>query len=418
MEIKRESQLQKLISSKHNGMIKIITGMRRCGKSYMLFVLFYKHLLECGVDKNHIIKIDLEDRRSQVLRDPDALLDYMDNHIKDDKMHYFLIDEIQHVIDFEDVLNSFLKIDNVDIYVTGSNSKFLSTDIITEFRGRGDEIRLRPLNFEEFLSVWNGSKEKALEEYMLYGGLPKVATLPNAEKKMDYLRTIFAKTYITDIKERYKIKNDDDLDELIDIIASGIGGLTNPSKLERTFHSVKHSDISHTTIKSYLDMLQDVFLIEKSIRFDIKGKKYIDTPAKYYFNDLGLRNARIYFRQFEETHLMENLIYNELRYRDIAVDVGVVIVNAKNSNGVSMRKQLEVDFVCNKGSHKYYIQSAFRLPTAEKREQEVRSLNNINDNFKKFVITDDLISRYQDDNGIIYLNIYEFLTNPNSLNDN
>ena len=415
MEIRRDIHLKKLIDSKHNGMIKVVTGVRRCGKSYLLFNLFCHHLKEAGIAADHIIKVDLEDRRNKELRDPDALLRYIDSHMTDQQMYYILLDEVQHVNEFEDVLNSYLKIENADVYVTGSNSRFLSTDVITEFRGRGDEIKIAPLCFREFMSVYQGTKEKGLEEYMLYGGLPKVLDYPTVERKIEYLKSLFKKTYLTDIKERYKIKNDDDLEELIDIVASSIGGLTNPSKLENTFQTVKHSNITHTTIKSYLDMLQDVFLIERSVRYDIKGRKYIDTPAKYYFSDLGLRNARINFRQYEETHLMENLIYNELRLRGMSVDVGVVVKNEKDANGVSVRKQLEVDFVCNQGSQRYYIQSALRLPSEEKREQEVRSLKSINDSFRKFVITEDLISRYQDNEGITYMNIYEFLLDENSL---
>ena len=415
MVIKRDIHLKKLIDSKHNGMIKVVTGVRRCGKSYLLFNLFCHHLKEAGIAADHIIKVDLEDRRNKELRDPDALLRYIDSHMTDQQMYYILLDEVQHVNEFEDVLNSYLKIENADVYVTGSNSRFLSTDVITEFRGRGDEIKIAPLCFREFMSVYQGTKEKGLEEYMLYGGLPKVLGYPTVERKIEYLKSLFKKTYLTDIKERYKIKNDDDLEELIDIVASSIGGLTNPSKLENTFQTVKHSNITHTTIKSYLDMLQDVFLIERSVRYDIKGRKYIDTPAKYYFSDLGLRNARINFRQYEETHLMENLIYNELRLRGMSVDVGVVVKNEKDANGVSVRKQLEVDFVCNQGSQRYYIQSALRLPSEEKREQEVRSLKSINDSFRKFVITEDLISRYHDNEGITYMNIYEFLLDENSL---
>ena len=415
MVIKRDIHLKKLIDSKHNGMIKVVTGVRRCGKSYLLFNLFCHHLKEAGIADDHIIKVDLEDRRNKELRDPDALLRYIDSHMTDQQMYYILLDEVQHVNEFEDVLNSYLKIENADVYVTGSNSRFLSTDVITEFRGRGDEIKIAPLCFREFMSVYQGTREKGLEEYMLYGGLPKVLDYPTVERKIEYLKSLFKKTYLTDIKERYKIKNDDDLEELIDIVASSIGGLTNPSKLENTFLTVKHSNITHTTIKSYLDMLQDVFLIERSVRYDIKGRKYIDTPAKYYFSDLGLRNARINFRQYEETHLMENLIYNELRLRGMSVDVGVVVKNEKDANGVSVRKQLEVDFVCNQGSQRYYIQSALRLPSEEKREQEVRSLKSINDSFRKFVITEDLISRYHDNEGITYMNIYEFLLDENSL---
>ena len=415
MVIKRDIHLKKLIDSKHNGMIKVVTGIRRCGKSYLLYNLFCQHLKESGITDDHIIKVDLEDRRNKELRDPDALLRYIDSRMTDEQMYYILLDEVQHVNDFEDVLNSYLKIENADVYVTGSNSRFLSTDVITEFRGRGDEIRIAPLCFREFMSVYQGTKEKGLEEYMLYGGLPKILDYPVIERKMKYLKSLFRKTYLTDIKERYKIKNDDDLEELIDIVASSIGGLTNPSKLENTFQTVKHSNITHTTIKSYLDMLQDVFLIERSVRYDIKGRKYIDTPSKYYFSDLGLRNARINFRQYEETHLMENLIYNELRLRGMSVDVGVVVKNEKDANGMSVRKQLEVDFVCNQGSQRYYIQSALRLPSDEKREQEVRSLKSINDSFRKFVITEDMISRYQDNEGITYMNIYEFLLDENSL---
>ena len=415
MVIKRDIHLNKLIDSKHNGMIKVVTGIRRCGKSYLLFNLFCQHLKEAGITDDHIIKVDLEDRRNKELRDPDALLRYIDSRMTDQQMYYILLDEVQHVNDFEDVLNSYLKIENADVYVTGSNSRFLSTDVITEFRGRGDEIRIAPLCFREFMTVYQGTKEKGLEEYMLYGGLPKILDYPIIERKMEYLKSLFRETYLTDIKERYKIKNDEDLEDLIDIVASSIGGLTNPSKLENTFQTEKHSNITHTTIKSYLDMLQDVFLIERSVRYDIKGRKYIDTPAKYYFSDLGLRNARINFRQYEETHLMENLIYNELRLRGMSVDVGVVVKNEKDANGVSVRKQLEVDFVCNQGSQRYYIQSALRLPSEEKREQEVRSLKSINDSFRKFVITEDLISRYQDNEGITYMNIYEFLLDENSL---
>ncbi len=415
MVIKRDIHLKKLIDSKHNGMIKVVTGVRRCGKSYLLFNLFCHHLKEAGIADDHIIKVDLEDRRNKELRDPDALLRYIDSHMTNQQMYYILLDEVQHVNEFEDVLNSYLKIENADVYVTGSNSRFLSTDVITEFRGRGDEIKISPLCFREFMSVYQGTREKGLEEYMLYGGLPKVLDYPTMERKMEYLKNLFRKTYLTDIKERYKIKNDDDLEELIDIVASSIGGLTNPSKLENTFQTVKHSNITHATIKSYLDILQDVFLIERSVRYDIKGRKYIDTPAKYYFSDLGLRNARINFRQYEETHLMENLIYNELRLRGMSVDVGVVVKNEKDANGVSVRKQLEVDFVCNQGSQRYYIQSALRLPSEEKREQEVRSLKSINDSFRKFVITEDLISRYHDNEGITYMNIYEFLLDENSL---
>lgn len=415
MIINRDIHLQKLIEGKHNGMIKVVTGIRRSGKSFLLFNLFAQHLKESGVMPDHIVTIDLENRRNKALRDPDALLEYIDNKMKDKGMYYIFIDEIQHVKEFEDVLNSYLKVENADIYVTGSNSKFLSKDVITEFRGRGDEIKITPLTFREYMTVFEGNREKGLEQYLLYGGLPKVALLQEPAKKISYLKSLFSKVYLTDIKERYKIKNDDDLSELTDVLASSIGGLTNPTKLENTFATVKHSKITHQTIKSYLEILQEVFLLERSVRYDIKGRKYIDTPCKYYFTDLGLRNARIGFRQYEVTHLMENLIYNELRARGIEVDVGVVTQNIKDENGVSQRKQLEVDFVCNIGGSKYYIQSALRLQTEEKREQEIRSLKAIDDNFRKYVITEEPITSYQDDNGVIYMNLFEFLLNENSL---
>ena len=415
MEIKRDLYLNKLIMSMHNGMIKIVTGIRRCGKSYLLFNLFSDYLKSQGVDEGHIIKVDLEDRRNKKLRNPDALLEYIDAHITKEGMHYVMLDEVQWVEEFEDVLNSYLKIPNVDVYVTGSNSKFLSSDVITEFRGRGDEIKVAPLSFSEYFSVFNGSKQEAMEEYLTFGGLPKIATMRGNEEKMKYLQTLFNKTYITDILERYKIKNEEELEELINILASSIGGLINPNKLVKTFKSVKNVSISPNTLSFYLEILQEVFMVEKSIRYDIKGKKYIDTPAKYYFADLGLRNARINFRQYEVTHLMENLIYNELRIRELFVDIGVVVVNTKDEEGKSQRKQLEVDFVCNQGSKRCYIQSALRLPNEEKREQELRSLMNISDNFQKFIITEDSIKRYQDENGVVFMNIYEFLLDKESL---
>lgn len=415
MEIKRDLYLNRLIGGMHNGMIKVVTGIRRCGKSYLLFHLFADYLKSQGVDDKHIIKVDLEDRRNKELRNPDALLEYIDARISEDGMHYVMLDEVQHVDEFEDVLNSYLKIPNVDVYVTGSNSKFLSKDVITEFRGRGDEIKIAPLSFSEFFSVFNGTREQALEEYFTFGGLPKIATISDDIEKMRYLNGLFETTYITDILERYGIKNNAELEELINIVASSIGGLINPTKLVNTFKTVKKVSISANTVKSYLDILQDVFMIEKSIRYDIKGKKYIDTPAKYYFADLGLRNSRINFRQYEVTHLMENLIYNELRVRGLSVDVGVVVLNTKNEKGKSQRKQLEVDFVCNQGSKRCYIQSALRLPTGEKLEQELRSLINITDSFQKFVITENPIKRYQNDAGVVFMNIYDFLINEDSL---
>ena len=407
--IKRDFYLQKIKNKMHNGMIKVITGIRRCGKSFILFDIFPEYLKETGVDDSHIIKIDLEDRRNKSLRNPDALLSYIDGKMQDDKMYYILLDEVQHVPEFEDVLNSYLKIKNADVYVTGSNSRFLSKDVITEFRGRGDEIRIKPLSFSEFVSAYNGSKEEALKEYILYGGLPIVALTKEPIEKEKYLKDLFETTYLSDIKERYHIKNDTEMGELISIVASSIGGLTNPTKLVNTFKSVKNIDISKNTIISYLEMLQDVFMIEKSDRYDIKGKKYINTPAKYYFEDMGLRNARLNFRQIEETHLMENLIYNELRRRGWSVDVGEVVVN-EVVDGKKMRKQLEVDFVCNLGYRRLYIQSAYSIADDNKREQELRPLRNINDSFRKIIIVWDNIARYQNNDGVLYVNIFDFLT--------
>ncbi|GHT57937.1 ATPase [Bacteroidia bacterium] len=416
MKIERDIHLNKLIARKHNGMIKVVTGIRRSGKSYLLFTLFHNYLKGKGVDENHIIKVDLEDRRRKALRNPDELLAFIDAKIMDEQMYYVLLDEVQLVKEFEDVLNSFLKIRNVDVYVTGSNAKFLSKDVITEFRGRGDEVKIYPLCFREFMSAKpENNREVMLMEYMTYGGLPQTVTMETSAQKEDYLKGLFTHTYLKDIKERYKIKHDDDLGELINVIASSIGGLTNPLKLQNTFKSVKKSSLSFDTIKHYLDLLQDAFLLEKAVRYDIKGKKYIDTPAKYYFEDLGLRNARLNFRQTEQTHLMENLIYNELRLRGLSVDVGQVVVNTKDGNGVSQRKQLEVDFVCNRGFKRYYIQSALALPTQEKIEQEFDSLLHITDSFQKIVITGGLTPTYQNDDGIIVMNIFDFLLNENSL---
>lgn len=417
MEIKRDLHLNKLIGSKHNGMIKVVTGIRRCGKSYLLFTLFRNYLIAEGVKPDHIITVDLEDRRNRSLRNPDELLQYIDSRITDSDMYYILLDEIQLVDEFEDVLNSYLKVPNADVYATGSNSRFLSTDVITEFRGRGDEIRIAPLSFGEFLSVKNGvPQEKAFIEYCTYGGLPVVALTDDPKKKSKYLKDLFAKTYLTDIKERYRIKNDSDLEELINITASSIGSLTNQTKIANTFASVKQSAISHHTIKNYLDMLQDAFLLSKAERYDIKGRKYIGTPSKYYFTDMGLRNARINFRQVEMTHIMENVIYNELLLRGMDVDVGVLTYNTKDTNGVSQRKQLEVDFVCNEGSKRCYIQSAYRLDSQEKMEQEIRSLRGIADSFMKIVITESPTIRHQNDDGILFIDIYDFLLDPNSLN--
>ena len=411
MEIKRDYHLQRLVSRKHNGMVKVVTGMRRSGKSYLLFTIFYKHLLEEGVADDHIVRIDLEDRLNKALRNPDELLTYVRSRIKDENMYYILLDEVQHVNEFEDVLNSMLHIGNADVYVTGSNAKFLSKDVITEFRGRGDEVNIRPLGFKEFLSARPSlGKEDALREYMTYGGLPQTVTMQTVEQKENYLKSLFTNTYLLDIKERYNIKNDDDLEELISMLASGIGGLVSAKKLQDTFHSVKKSAISYETIKRYLDMLQDAFILERAVRYDIKGRRYISTTSKYYFEDLGLRNARINFRQSERTHLLENMIYNELRLRGFSVDVGEVSVNGKNSEGKSYRSTLEVDFVCNSGYKRHYIQSALALPTQEKMEQELNSLRRINDDFQKILIVGDAMQpTYQNEDGILILNVYDFL---------
>lgn len=416
MEIKRDIHLNRIIARKGNGMIKVITGMRRCGKSYLLFTLFYNYLKEHGIDDAHIIKVDLEDRRNAALRNPDALLQYIDSRMTDSLPYFILLDEVQFVREFEDVLNSYLKIPNADVYVTGSNAKFLSKDVITEFRGRGDEIHITPLSFQEFSSVKEGSQESLLMEYLTYGGLPQVAAMTDSQQKIEYLKNLFTHTYIRDIKERYDIQKDDDLEELISLIASNIGSLTNPTKLENSFKSVKRSVLSKDTIKIYLDLLQDAFLIEKSTRYDIKGKKYIDTPSKYYFTDLGLRNARLNFRQTESTHLMENAIYNELRLRGLSVDVGQIVIQKSVEDGKRQRSTLEVNFVCNQGYKRYYIQSAYALPTEEKKEQELNSLLKINDSFPKIVIVGTPTPTYQTEEGITIMNVYDFLMNTNSLN--
>lgn len=404
-----------MIASKHDGMIKVITGVRRCGKSFLLFNLFVEHLRDAGVDDKHIIMVDLESRRNKSLRDPDALLEYIDGKIKDGKMHYVLLDEIQYVAEFEDVLNSYLKMRNVDVYVTGSNSKLLSKDVITEFRGRGHEIKVAPLSFREFMSARTGDRYALLEEYLTYGGLPQVVCTESIDGKKEYLRSLFANVYMRDIKERYGIQRDGDLEELIDVVASSIGSLTNPSKIEHTFRSVKNSHISNDTIKTYLDLLEDAFLIEKAVRYDIKGRKYIDTPLKYYFEDLGLRNARLNFRQVEFTHLMENCIFNELRMRGMSVDVGQVNITRTGDNGKQQRSSLEVDFVCNVGYKRYYIQSAYALPTQDKIEQEYNSLRRIKDGFPKYVIQGTPSAKYMNEDGITIMNVFEFLMDENSL---
>ena len=396
-------------------MIKVVTGVRRCGKSYLLFNLFYDYLRALGVEDNHIIRLALDDRMNQHLRNPDALCDYVHKTIQDDKDYYILLDEVQFVSEFEDVLNSFLHISNADTYVTGSNAKFLSKDVITEFRGRGDEVRIYPLNFKELMQVYKGDKYTAFEEYMTYGGLPQVVLMEDAEQRTNYLKNLFAQTYIVDIVDRYGIKHDSELADVINIVASSIGGLINPSKIADTFKSVNQISISRNTINSYLDYLSDSFLIEKSMRYDVKGRKYIGTPYKCYFVDCGLRNARLNFRQIEKTHLMENVIYNELRVRGFSIDVGSVVTRSTDTEGNRKQTQYEVDFVCNMGSKRYYIQSAYRFDTEEKEKQEKASLINIGDSFKKIVIVGSPSIIHRNDDGIVTMSIYDFLLNDNSL---
>lgn len=414
MEIKRDIYLRKLIDRMNNGLVKVVTGIRRCGKSYLLFELFYKHLKEQSVDDKHIIKLALDDRKNKNYRNPDALYDYVASQIVDDKQYYILLDEVQYVDEFEDVLNGFLHIKNADTYVTGSNAKFLSKDIITEFRGRGDEIHISPLSFKEFYSVFDGNKEDAWKEYSLYGGLPKILEYKTDADKVSYLKNIFEETYLTDIKDRHKIRNDAELTELLDILSSSIGSLTNPKKLSDTFKSVKQVSIHPDTLNNYLEYLVDSYLISQSKRYDIKGKKYINTPSKYYFTDMGLRNARLNFRQYEETHIMENVIYNELNIMGFNLDVGVVEYS-KNENGKSVRVQTEVDFVCNKADKRYYIQSALSIPDREKMLQEQNSLMRIADSFKKIIIVKDTIKSHYNEDGIYILNLFDFLLDENSL---
>ena len=415
MIIQRPHYLQKLIDCRHNGLIKIITGIRRCGKSYLLFQLYSTWLKGQGVSEDHIIKIDLENRRNKALRDPDALLAHIDSLVKDDGMHYVMIDEVQLVAEFEDVLNSYLKVPNVDVYATGSNAKFLSKDVITTFRGRSFEIKVYPLSFSEFFSVYDGTKENALDSYMTYGGMPQIMEFNKDELKGEYLKSLYTETYLRDIKERYQIKNDEDMENLLDFISSSIGSLTNPTKLANTFTTAKKEKISHNTVCSYLDYICEVFLAEKASRYDVKGKKYLETPYKYYFADLGLRNARLNFRQLEPSHMMENIIYNELRIRGFNVDVGVVPIVKRNEEGKQERVRLEIDFVCNKGSRKYYIQSAYQMLDENKIRQEESSLRNVDDSFKKIIVVGSDIIIRRNEAGITTMGIYDFLLKDNAL---
>ena len=415
MEIRRDIYLNKLISKKHNGLIKVVTGMRRCGKSYLLFNLFKEYLVNEGVNENHIIEIAFDSFENRKYRDPEVLFPYLMEKIADNEMYYVLLDEVQMLDDFESVLNSLGRKKNVDVYVTGSNAKFLSKDIITEFRGRGDEVHMYPLTYSEFMSVYDGDKQEGWRDYVLFGGIPLVLGFETADQKSDFLKSLFEETYISDITGRNNIRNKAELEELLNILSSAIGSLTNPSKLSATFKSVKNKTISKETIIKYIDYLKDSFLIDSAIRYDIKGKKYINTPSKYYFTDLGLRNARLNFRQVEETHAMENIIFNELKVRGYNVDIGVVVMNEVDKNGKKIRKQLEVDFVCNKGSKRFYIQSAYALPDKEKMEQEQRSLVNTGDGFKKIIITKDAVAPLYNDEGILVMSVYDFLLNPDSM---
>lgn len=412
MQIKRDDYLNKLILKKHNKLIKVITGLRRCGKSYLLFTLFARHLLELGVDNEHIIAIQLDRFDYKHLREPANLLNHIKSLIKDEKMHYIMLDEVQFLKNFEEVLNTLLYFDNVDVYVTGSNSKFLSSDVITEFRGRGDELHLYPLSFKEFMQT-KDDINTAWNEYIVWGGMPFVATLPTQEQKSAYLQNLFKEVYLKDLIERNNISKTYELESLLDILASNIGALTNPSTIEKTFAS-KGIKISNVTIKNYIDFLQDCFLISSANRYDVKGRKYIGTPLKYYYEDIGLRNARLNYRQIEPSHIQENIIYNELKSRGYMVDVGVVEVR-KMQDGKSINKSLEVDFVINKADKRIYIQSALSMPNEEKRAQEKQSLINIKDNFKKIIITKDSLPSFYDDDGVFTINLFDFLLDDECL---
>ena len=415
MKINRDKYLKDLICRRHNGLIKVITGLRRSGKSYLLFEIYKSYLLEIGVKKECIIEIPLDIRENRKYRDPDVILEHIRACIVSDDQYYLFLDEVQMVKDFEEVLSSLLHIKNIDIYVTGSNSKFLSKDIITEFRGRGDEVHVFPLTFKEFMQTYEGNEYNGFAEYITYGGLPYIATVKNDEQKIQYLKTLFEETYIKDIKERYRIEKVQEMDDLIKVLASAVGSLSNPSKIVATFKSSINSNVNMNTIKNYITYLEDSFLISEANRYDVKGRKYIGTPLKYYFEDIGLRNAKIGFRQIEETHLMENVIYNELRARGFQVDVGAVYVKEKNANEIFEKKQLEVDFIANKGNNKYYIQSALTIALPEKMEQEKKSLLNIRDSFKKIIIVKDIIKPQRDENGISTISVFDFLLNEHSL---
>lgn len=415
MEIQRPQYIDLLLNRMHNKMIKVITGMRRSGKSYLLFNLFKKTLIAQGVAQSHIISIELDRYENRAFRDPDVVLEYIHSCIKEEGMYYLLMDEVQMLSDFEEVLNSLMHNDSLDIYVTGSNSKFLSKDVMTQFRGRGDEIHVFPLTFKEFMQVYEGDVYHGWSEYVVYGGLPLVATMRTDEQKIHYLTNLFTETYLKDIIERYHIDKIQEMDDLLNVLASFVGSLTNPPKIEATFKSTIHSNISMNTIRQYLAYLEDAFLIHKAYRYNVKGRKYIGTPLKYYFEDVGLRNARLGFKQVEETHLMENIIYNELRSRGYSVDVGVVEKRERDERGKEIKKQLEIDFIANLGSNRYYIQSAFSMPTEQKRIQEKASLVNVKDSFKKIILVKDVMKVSHDEDGIVTMSVYDFLLNENSL---
>ncbi len=415
MEIKRDRYLEQLKIRKENGMIKIITGIRRCGKSFLLFVLFKKFLLENGVDKEHIIEIALDGIENEELREPKKCYQYIKDAMKDDQKYYLLLDEVQFMPRFEEVLNSLLRIGNLDVYVTGSNSKFLSSDIVTEFRGRGDEIRIYPLSFAEFYAAYNGEYEDAWDEYMTYGGLPQVAQFSAERQKAEYLKNIFVNVYIKDVVERNKLQNVDEIGTLVDILASAIGSPINPTKISNTFKSEQGISYSNKTISRHIDYLAEAFLISKAERYDIKGRKYVGANLKYYFSDAGLRNARLNFRQQEPTHIMENIVYNELLIRGYNVDVGIVEMYAKNEEGKTTRKQFEVDFVVNQGSQRYYIQVAYDMTSEEKQTQELNSFRNIPDSFKKIVIVNGTHKPWRNEEGFVIMGMKYFLLNADSL---
>ena len=415
MEIKRDKYLEDLKDRMHNGMIKVVTGIRRCGKSYLIFNIFKEYLLNEGIGEQHIIEMEFDKKENVKYRNPDELLKFVKDQNKDKKEHYVLLDEVQMLEDFEEVLNSLLHIKNLDIYVTGSNSKFLSSDVLTEFRGRGDEVHVYPLTFQEAMQNYKGDIYHGWAEYVTYGGLPLVWGMRTDQQKIKYLTDLFEKTYISDIIDHNGIEKTEELETLLNVLASAVGSLTNPTKIEATFKSVLQSKISRNTIVQYIGYLKDAFIINEANRYDVKGRKYIGTPLKYYYEDIGLRNARLGFRQVEETHLMENAVYNELLSRGYMVDVGVVETRKRNKEGKQEKRKLEIDFVANMGSRRYYIQSAFQIPDQEKERQEKESLNNVDDSFKKIVLVRDVVKTSRDEKGIVTMSIYDFLMDKNSL---